>query len=195
MRTPFLGLALAAVLATPLAASPGTASAQTYTIDHDHTSVLFFVNHLGFSNVQGEFGDVKGTFEFNMAKMADSKVDVTIATASIDTDVPALDQHLRGADFFDADKYPEIRFTSTGVTLTGPRTGKLTGDLTMHGVTRSVTLDVTFNKAGNHPFSKVWTAGFSARGFVNRSDFNIRYGLPVIGDTVDIRIELEGQAK
>ena len=192
MRGRLLGAALAMAMAGAAAAQ---AAERTYTIDPDHTSVLFFVNHLGFSNVQGEFTDVTGTFHFDEARIGDSRVDVTIRAASVDTDVPALDKHLRNADFLDVDKYPAIRFKSTGVALSGPKTGTLTGDLTMHGVTRPVTLDVTFNKAGEHPFSKVWTAGFSARGVLNRSDHGIRYGLPVIGDAVEIRIELEGQVK
>lgn len=181
-----------AIAAAAILGSIGNAAADNYVLDVDHTNVLFFVNHLGFSTMEGEFDDVQGSFVFDKDDLSKSSVKVTIQAASVDTDVTALDDHLRGPDFFDVKQFPEITFKSRDIEKTGDNMGKITGDLSMHGVTRSVTLDVKFNREGEHPSTKKHVAGFSATASLTRSDFGIVYGTPYIGDQVDIRIEVEG---
>jgi len=188
MNAKILTIAAASFLG---AISTATA-AEKYELDTDHTNVLFFVNHLGFSTMEGEFDDVQGSFVFDQEDVTKSQVSVTIKATSVDTDVEALDDHLRSAEFFDVDNHPDIRFESRGIEKTGENTGQITGDLTMHGVTKSVTLDATFNRAGEHPMTKLYVAGFSATTSLIRSEYGIVYGTPYVGDQVDIRIEVEG---
>lgn len=173
-------------------------AADTYSFDKGHTKVLFFWNHLGMSNQSGRFDDIDGTLVFDAAKPETSKLDVTIKTASIDTDVEALDDHLKSADFFNADKHPEITFVSKAIRKTSIDSGQVDGDLTINGVTQPVTLDVTFNFMGEHPLSAfnenykdAQYASFSARTQILRSAFNVGLYAPLTSDTIDIMIETE----
>ncbi|MFN4088330.1 MAG: YceI family protein [Alphaproteobacteria bacterium] len=182
----------AAVLSLGLA-SP--AAATDFTVDADHTMMFFKVDHLGYSNMIGRFNKVEGRFTFDEKAPEAASVELTIDTASIDTNHKRRDDHLRSPDFFNVQEFPEMTFRSTKVEVTGENTGKVTGDLTLLGVTRPVTLDVTFNKVAPHPlpqYNKVLTAGFSARGTLNRSDFGMTYVLPAVGDAVTLMIEIEG---
>jgi polyisoprenoid-binding protein YceI len=119
-------------------------------------------------------------------------VEVSIRTASIDMDDGEWEQHLRSKDFFRVDEFPQMQFRSTGVTPVGDRQARVDGELTLLGVTRPVTLEVTFNKAGIHPKSKQYIAGFSARGVVQRSEFGMTYAVPMVGDVVEVVLEVEG---
>ena len=175
-----------------LSVSPACAEVERYDFDKAHTQILFFVNHLGFSNSQGEFHDYDGFIEFNRAEPERSKVEVTIQTAGIDMDDEKWNDHMKNEDFFHVEKYPAMTFKSTGIVVTGEKTAAITGDLTILETTKPVTLDVTFNKAGKHPFSGKYVAGFSASAKIKRSEFGMTYGLPMIGDEVDIRLEVEG---
>ncbi|CAG0909711.1 unnamed protein product, partial [Cyprideis torosa] len=175
-----------------IAASPARAEIEIYEFDKAHTQILFFVNHLGFSTSQGEFHGYDGVFEFNRAEPERSNVEVTIQTNSIDMDDQKWDDHMKSKDFFDVEPFPTMKFKSTSIEKTGDKTGKITGDLTILEITKPVTLDVTFNKAAIHPFSQKYVAGFSAKTKIKRSDFGMKYGLPMIGDDVDIILEVEG---
>ncbi|MDZ7750256.1 MAG: YceI family protein [Gammaproteobacteria bacterium] len=179
--------AITAMLSAPLHAAP-----EQYVLEKPHTQILFFVSHLGFSKSQGEFLDFDGGFTFDSEDWGNSSVQVTIRTHSIDMDDHAWDKHMRDEDFFNVNVHPTMTFESTKLEKTGEKTGKLHGDLTLLGVTRPVTLDVTFNKVGQHFKSKEWIAGFSAATTIKRSEFGMKYGLPVIGDEVGIRLEVEG---
>lgn len=187
------------ILAAALVLGMGTTMAQAepvnYTFDKSHTSIEFHINHLGYSNFQGEFQDFDGTLVFDDAKPEASSVDVTIDVNSIDTDVEKLDQHLKSADFFNAEKFPSLTFKSKSITITGEKTGKIVGDFTMMGVTKEVTLDVTLNKAAPHPMMKVPAVGFSATGMIKRSEFGMTTYVPAVADEVYIRIETEAHAK
>lgn len=163
----------------------------TYEIDPSHTSVQFGISHLGFSRYQGRFNTVSGTLAFDPKLPEASTLAVTIDTASIDTNNSVLEEKLKSADWFDAAKFPSIRFTSTHIQKLSDTTGKLTGDLTMHGVTKPVTLDVTFNGGGVNPFINAPQLGFSATGSLKRSDFGISQYIPMVGDEVSITIETE----
>ena len=173
------------------AVSPAFAAPVTYKIDPAHTAVAFIVNHVGFSNVIGRFNTVGGDVVFDKDAVEKSTVTVSIDTTSVDTNHAKRDEHLRSPDFFNAKEFPKMTFKSTKIEKTGEKTGKLHGDLTMLGVTKPVVLDVTFNKDGVSPASKMETAGFSARGTVKRTEFGMKYGAPAIGDDIQLLIEVE----
>lgn len=163
-----------------------------YEIDPAHTHVVFTVNHLGFADTVGQFGSVSGTFNFDPDNVGGSNVEVTIDPASIDSNHEKRDEHLKGDDFFKSGEFPSITFVSTGIEKTGDNTATLTGDITMLGVTKPATLDVTFRNAGPHPFRKeIFRTGWSATTTIKRSDFGMGYGLPLIGDEVQLDIQVE----
>ena len=166
------------------------AAADTYTFDPNHTYVLWHVNHFGFSNPSGKWL-ADGTLVIDETKPQDSKVNVIIKTASIDTGIPKLDEHLKGPQFFDVAQFPTATFVSDKVTVTGKNTAKVSGILTVHGVSKPVTLDVTLNKVGVSPITNKKTAGFTASTTIKRSDFGITAYLPGLGDDVTINIEAE----
>lgn len=177
-----LTLASASVLAAP----------ETYTLDPNHTQTLFTWNHFGFSNPTANFNQVNGTLVFDAADPAKSSVDVTIPVASIDTHVPALDEHLKQADFFDAVKYPTITFKSTHVEPGNkPDTFKVTGNLTVHGVTKPVILLATLNKRGEHAMRKAPAIGFDATTTLKRSDFGLGAYVPAVSDAVHVHVTTE----
>jgi polyisoprenoid-binding protein YceI len=169
--------------------------AGTYSVEPNHTRVVFSVNHMGFSTWYGDFTGAKGSLTLNPKAPASSKVEVTLPTASVSTTNTTLDGELKSADWLDAGKYPTITFTSTKVRPTGADTAKVTGDLTLHGVTRPVTLDVKFHGAGANPMSKAYTVGFDAHGSLKRSEFGVTKYLPLIGDEVEITISAPFEKK
>lgn len=184
-------LPLAAAVAFSFLGTPAL-TADTFKIDDTHTSIVFFVNHLGYSNTIGRFNDFAGTFDFDPDNVENSKIDFVIDATSVDTNHEPRDNHLRSPDFLNVEEFPEITFTSTSVEKTGDNTGKVTGDMTMLGTTKPVTLDVTLNQMAPNPRSGVMIAGFSARGQVNRADFGMTFGQGGIGDVLDLYIEVEG---
>jgi len=143
----------------------------TYAIDATHSNVEFAVKHMMITTVKGRFADVKGTVE--IPQVGTPKVDVTIGAASIDTRVDARDNHLRSGDFFDVEKYPTLRFVSTGAKKTDDGY-TLVGDLTIRDVTKPVTLTVSEEGAGVDPWGNQ-KAAFSATGKINRADFGLTW--------------------
>jgi len=198
-----MSLVKSLVLAGALAATLGTASAQTvgvpsgtYVADPLHTNVLWTVSHFGVSNYIGRFATIGATLVLDSADPAKSKLTATIDPKSVDTNYPAKDKdfnaEVAGEMFFDAAKFDTIRFVSTAVETTGADTGKVTGDLTFHGVTKPVTLDVKMNAALNpHPMSQKPVVGFSATGVIKRSDFGVTALVGPVGDDVKLTIETE----
>ncbi|MCB1651533.1 MAG: polyisoprenoid-binding protein [Alphaproteobacteria bacterium] len=185
---------LCSALALGVLAMPRLALAETerYDFDKVHTQILFFVDHLGFSKSHGKFLDFDGGFVFDREHPENSNIDVVIKTDGLDMDDEKWDEHLKGPDFFNVEKFPDMRFKSTSIAVTGDQTADVTGDLTLLGVTKPVTLHVVHNKSGKHPFGGKYISGFSATAHLNRSDFGMNYGVPAIGDEVQIRIEVEG---
>ncbi|MBK3801717.1 polyisoprenoid-binding protein [Azospirillum brasilense] len=180
--------ALSALVALPMTVQ---AAPVAYKLDPAHTAVVFIVDHLGFSKAVGSFNTVAGELSFDKDAADKSSLSVTIDTTSIDTNHAKRDEHLKSPDFFNVKEFPKLTFKSTKIEKTGDKTGKLHGDLTLLGVTKPVVLDVTFNKDGVSPASKQETVGFSARGTIKRSDFGMKYGVPNIGDDIQIIIESE----
>ncbi len=180
-----------AVMFVLSSASSAFAAAEKYTFDKAHTQILFFVDHLGFSMSQGEFLEYDGHIIFDQEKPENSSVEVDIKTASIDMDHDKWNEHMKNEDFFHVEKYPSMIFKSTGIEVTGEKTAKITGDLTILDTTKPVVLDVVYNKSGVHPFNGKYVSGFSATAMLKRSEFGMTYGLPGVGDDVEIRLEVE----
>ena len=184
------------ILAAVLAAVAFGANAEPveYKMDPTHTVVLASWNHFGYSNPSAYFGDVTGTITYDADAPENSKVEVVLPMSGLDSFVPKLDEHLRGPDFFDADRFPEARFSSTSVRAAGEGRLQVTGDLTLHGVTRPVVLDVALNKAAPHPMGNTPTIGFDATGTINRSEFGIDKYVPAVSDEITLRITTEASA-
>ena len=168
--------------------NPDEAPAGTYTIDSKETLVRYGTIHMGINEFWGTFPGAKGTLMIDPKSLEDAKLDVSVPIATVSTTNKELDTQLVSAAFFDAAKYPQMRFASTSVTRTGPTTAKVAGDLTLHGVTRPIVLDATFTGAGPNQFSKVFTIGFKAQGQISRSEFGIAKWVPVISDATTINI-------
>lgn len=172
--------------------SAPTTGQDLYRFDTVHTQILFFVSHLGFSNSQGEFLKFDGELVFNQERFGDTRVMVTIDTESLDMDDKRWNARLKGRKYFDAENYPTIRFISSWIEPTGPKSANVHGDLTMLGVTRPVVLNMRFNRAGRHPLSQRYIAGFSGDSVIKRSEFGMTSDLKWVGDEVHIRLEVEG---
>lgn len=185
-------LLLAFLVAAPMFA------AEPWTIDKGHSSATFKVRHFT-ANVVGQFRDFEGNIDLDRANPARSSVAFTIQTKSIDTGSERRDNHLRSADFFEVEKFPTITFKSTSVAAKSADTFEVTGDLTMHGVTKRVTLPVTFLGFQKHPRGE--KAGFEIETVLNRKDYGITWnraldeGGFVLGDDVKVSINLEVDRK
>jgi polyisoprenoid-binding protein YceI len=185
----FKRLALAAALV--VASTAALAAPTTYKIDPNHTSVVASWSHFGFSNPVATFGGAEGTITFDPANVGTSKVEVTIPLSGLDSRMEKFDEHLRSADFFDAEKFPNITFKSTKVEAAGDKKLRVFGDLTIKGVTRQVVLDTTINKIGEQPMAKRAAAGFDAVTTIKRSDFGVDRYAPNVSDAVTLRITTE----
>lgn len=187
--------ALAAVLAlfaaSAFAAPGGAGGATTYEIDPNHTQVLASWSHFGFSNPVANFGEADGTIVYDADNVSASSVQVTLPLSGLQAFVPAFNEHLRSADFFDAAKYPEVTFRSTQVETAAEGALKVSGDLTIKGITRPVVLDVTLNQAAEQPMAKRQAIGFDATTTVRRTDFGLGLYAPGVSDEVTLRITAE----
>ncbi len=179
---------LAFILILPL--SGLNAATETLTLDNQHSYVLFYIKHLGFSTQSGKWY-VNGTVLLDKDNPQNSKVNATVKIADIVTGIPELDKHLKSKLFFDADSFPKATFVSDKVDLTSKTTAKVHGMLSLHGVSKPITLDVTLNKFGKNPISDKMTVGFTATTELKRSDFGMNAYLPGIGDEVKIEIGAE----
>ena len=184
---------LAAALIVAALTVAGAAHATSWLIDPNHSSVGFTIRHF-FSKVPGNFDKFSGAIEFDPANPTAASVKVDIDPASINTKTEKRDNHLRSADFFDVVKYPTMSFVSTKVTKGEGDKLSVEGNLTMHGVTKPVTLTVTFLGAG--PALGGQRAGFEATTKINRLDYGVSWNKTVdngmmLGDDVDITIGIE----
>ncbi len=200
MRRLLFAIAVAGLTAAPAFAAdaPFAPVKGKYVNDLAHTSVTWRVMHLGLSNYTARFAKTSSTLQLDPARLAASSVIVTVGANSVRTDFPDpakvdFDKEIGGDErFLSGDKFPEIKFVSTKVVVTGARTAKITGNLTLRGVTKTITLDARFN--GATPANRVMGAprvGFSATGAITRSDFGMTYGTQFVGDRVELQIEAE----
>ncbi len=187
-----------AILALSLGLAGSSIAAETLVIDRNHSDASFQVRHF-MTKVRGRFTDFTGTIVADAAKPEASSVEFTVKTASIDTDQANRDKHLQSADFFDAEKFPEITFKSTSVKAAGKNKFDVTGNLTMHGVTKQVTLPVTY--LGSMGTGKDAKHGFQTTATINRKDFGIVWnkaldnGGYMLGDDVTVDINIEAAPK
>ena len=170
------------------------AMADIYTVDRAHSEAAFQVRHI-LTKVRGTFRDFTGTINFDKAKPESSSVEFVIKATSIDTGTQKRDDHLRSADFFDVATHPEITFKSTKVVSKGTGKFDVTGDFTMHGVTKQITLRVTF--LGEQKFMNGSKAGFETALTINRTDYGLVWNKAVesggvlVGEEVEIAINIE----
>ena len=183
-----LALAAPALSQTPPTRDPAQIRAGSYTVDPDHTQVGWRVSHMGFSNYAGGFSNVSGTLDLQPKNPAASKLSIRIPVASVTTTSDKLTGELKGEQWLDAGKFPDMTFVSTKVAPEGKDRAKIAGDLTLHGVTKPVTLDVTLVGAGTNPLSKKVTVGFEATGTLKRSEFGVKTYVPLIGDDLHLTI-------
>ncbi len=197
LKKKFLAVAgLALLLGVAAAAADAPA---TFNVDPAHSTVSFKIRHF-VTKVEGQFKEFSGTITGDQKNPAGASVEFVIKAASIDTRTDKRDAHLRSADFFDVEKYPEITFKSTKIVSKGGDKYDVTGSFTMHGVTKEITLPVTFNGFAKDPWGNT-RAGFSLATTLNRKDYGILWnkaldeGGFMLGDDVDITIEIEAVKK
>ena len=173
-------------------------AANSYTIDPMHTFPNFTIDHLGFSTIHGRFGKTSGKLTVDAANHTGS-VDVVIDASSVDTGFVKRDDHLRSPDFLNAAEFPEITYKSTKVTINGDAekgnaTGTVEGNLTISGVTKPVTLNVTRMHCGINPMDpkkEQYRCGFDAVAKIKRSDFGVKFAVPMIGDEMNLELDAE----
>jgi polyisoprenoid-binding protein YceI len=165
----------------------------TWKVDKMHSSLKFTVTHLAVSDVDGVFKDFDVTITTTKPDFSDAKFDLVAQVASINTGVDYRDNDLKSDKFFNAAVNPTLTFTSTGITKTTPNHFKLTGNLTMHGITKTVTMDLWYRGTIVNPMSKGNDAGFQLTGTIDRNAFNIASGYPdaMISDNVTIKADGE----
>lgn len=185
------------------AASTAAVPAGSYTLDKMHASLIFRISHLGFSNYTARFKHFDAQLKFDPENLAASKLVVTVDANSLETDFPNpalvdFNAQLKGDEWLNVARFPEIVFESRAIDVTGRNTMRVNGILTLHGVKRPITLETTFNGGyAGHPMDPNARIGFSAHGTLKRSEFGITYGIPApgttmgVGDDVNVVIEVE----
>lgn len=171
----------------------GQALAADYVIDKpgQHAFINFKISHLGYSWLYGTFKDFDGSFSFDAANPEASKVNVTINTASLDSNHAERDKHLRSADFLNVDKHPQASFVSTAVKSTGEGTADITGDLTLNGVTKPVVIQARLLGEGQDPWGG-YRAGFEGSTRIALKDFGITKDLGPASQEVELTLSVEG---
>jgi len=172
-------------------------SVTTWNIDTAHTGINFSVRHMVVSKVRGRFAKYSGALRIDEDDMTRSGVEVTIDAASLDTGVPDRDTHLRSPDFFDVEKFPELRFRSTRIEKLDGDHFRVAGDLTIRDTKREVVLDVEAGGRAKDPWGNE-RVGFVAKTTLDRKDFGLKWnqaleaGGVLVGDRVDIELDVQG---
>lgn len=162
-----------------------------YGVDKSHGYITFSYSHFGYSNPQVGFTSFDLTMNLDSADVEKSSVAVVIDATSLDSRVPEFNGHLNGPNFFDTANHPTITFDSVSMKSTGENTYDVVGDLTIKGITKSVTLAATINKAANHPRRNTPIVGVDATTTVSRSEFDMARAVPSVSDEVTISISVE----
>lgn len=178
------------LLSSLLAVLSASSFAETLKIDPSHTFPMFQVNHFGISNQRGIFTETSGTVDLDLTKKT-GKIDVVIKTNSITTGFPALEKHLKSADFFEVEKYQEMIFKSDKLLFKNDKLVQVDGVLTIKGVSKPVSLNVTEFNIKKHPFTGKTVYGAEANTIIKRSDFGINFALPGLSDEVKITLNIE----
>ncbi|MFA1818765.1 YceI family protein [Virgibacillus oceani] len=168
-----------------------------WNVDTVHSDLGFSVKHMMISKAKGTFNDFDAVLEADVDDLTDSKLEITIDAASIDTKNKDRDDHLRSADFFDVENHPKITFKATDIKKKSENNYDVTGDLTVRGTTKPVVLDVDFEGQSKDPMSGNTVAGFSGETKINRKDFGLTWNAAVetggvlVGEEVKINFEIE----
>ena len=178
---------------TIVLSAPTLSAAADYVIDTEkaHAFIQFRIKHLGYSWLLGRFNDFDGTFSYDEADPAASEVEVTIRTASIDSNHAERDKHLRGKEFLEVDRFPQATFISTGFTENDDKTAVLTGNLTLRGVTRPVSIAVKHIGHGPDPWGGK-RRGFEGTTRLKLADYNIDFDLGPAAREVELFLSVEG---
>jgi len=191
MKKLFSGIALGGLMVLS-----GSLYAADYAIDKEgqHAFINFKTGHMGFSMLHGRFNDFDGSFSWDADKPEQSKVNIVINTASVDSNHAERDKHLRTSDFLNVDKHPQATFVSTSVETTGDNTAKVTGDFTFNGVTRPVVIDAVFIGEGEDPWGG-YRAGFEGTTSIKLADYNVSMDLGPASAVVELDLTIEGVRK
>ncbi|MDB5054456.1 MAG: YceI family protein [Bacilli bacterium] len=171
-------------------------SKSKWQVDSTHSSIDFTIKHMMIAKVKGTFNTFTAEIEADLADLTSASIRFTVDASSIDTRNTDRDNHLRSADFFEVEKYPEISFKSTHIKKTGDGEYDVTGDVTLHNVTRAETFSIVFEGAGKDPWGNE-KVGFSGQGKIKRSDYGLTYnavletGGVLISDDIKLAIEIE----
>ncbi|MGE3668728.1 MAG: YceI family protein [Polyangiaceae bacterium] len=172
---------------------------STWNFDTSHSSVAFSVRHMVFAKVRGRFASWQGALRLDTEDLTKSEVEATIEATSIDTGVTDRDNHLRSADFFDVEQFPELRFKSTQIESLGKSKYRLHGELTIHGVTKPVALEVEYGGQAKDPWGNQRVA-FSASGSIDRREFGLGWnqvleaGGVLVGEKIELELEVQAVA-
>ena len=181
------------VIAVPGLNDAALAEPAQWEIDPGNSSIGFSANHIGYKNVLGLFLEERGSFTYDEATRELTDLVFEVDTASVLTDNPARDRHLKSGDFLDAEAHPLIRFVMTEAMAETDSTGTIIGDLTIRGVTNPVEVDVTLNRIAPYPWGGNYVMGVSASTVVERSAFGSTYALDggLVGDEISLTFEVE----
>lgn len=166
-------------------------AAGDYVLDKAHASVTWRVAHMGLSQYTARFDKIDGKMNFTPATASASRVEFTIDATSINTGLAPFNKKLQGAEYFDAEKNANITFKSNKVEFVSGNKYKMSGDMTLRGVTKPMVWDVTFNGGLYNPYAQAQAVGFSVKGLVKRSDWGMTELIGVVGDNVEVLVEVE----
>ena len=170
-----------------------TGAYTSWRNDDAHSQLRFTVTHLGISDVSGTFNDFDVSVQSSKPDFSDAVFELVVKANSIDTRVEARDNHLKSADFFNVEQYPEIHYKSTSIKKSGKNKYAITGDLTLHGITKSVTMDLLYRGTIENPGNKKPTAGFQLIGEIDRRDFSLGNDFPPPMISNIVRIKADGE--
>lgn len=191
MRSHALAFCSALSLVLGLVAGPAR-SADTFTVDPVHSSMLFRVKHQNIGHIYGRFNQYSGSFAFDDKDPAACKLEMEVKIDSIDSANADRDKHLKGPDFFNAREFPTMSFKATRMKSAGEKTYEVTGDLTIHGVTKEVTVKLERLGTGKDPRTGKPRTGWETAFSINRSDYGMKALIPAISDEVRIIVAIEG---
>ena len=170
-----------------------TLRAGEYTVDPQHTVILFKINHLGYSKFVGRFNQFDASLDFSPENMSLAKLSARVDMSSVDVNSEKLEKRLRGNAWFNIDKYPYATFETTSAELIDQETALFKGDMTFLGITSAVDVLVKFNGGGTNVLTAKYTIGFEASAKFLRSSFGLGKFIPAIGDEVELEIHAEFQ--
>lgn len=169
-------------------------AADTYEVDASHSMIIFRAKHMGVSYNYGRFNEFSGNLAVDETDAANSMIELEVKAASVDTGNEKRDQHLRSPDFFNAKQFPVITFKSTEVKKVDEDTLEVTGDLGLHGVKKSVTVEVAITGKGKNQQGTA-LIGFETTFTIKRSEFGMDYGIGAVSDDIRITVSVEGMKK